>query len=231
MGNWRPIVFFSTGLELGMWMTASSLTAVWLWRCGSLRQLGRYSVGIWFLPVLLITTFFCRATGAFILLIVGLSILWLCTQFGSKLLFCAFLLVPPLYYAVRIPNYWSGNELVEFIDTYISKERAGSLAFRFEKETLLTKRAMLQPVWGWGGWGRNRVVDEETGRDIAPTDGMWVIYLRILRMCWLANLDNHDALAIVALHPPIPSAPMAGSYDRSQWRRWQRFLVSTSSTV
>ena len=40
LGSWRPFVFFSTGLELGMWMTASSLSAVWLWRCGSLKRLG-----------------------------------------------------------------------------------------------------------------------------------------------------------------------------------------------
>ena len=176
LGSWRPFVFFSTGLELGMWMTASSLTAVWLWRCGSFKQLSRYPMGAWFLPVLLITTFFCRATGALALLIAGLTILWLCTRFGSNLLFCALLLVPPLYYAVRIPNYWSGNELVEFTETYIDEERAQSLAYRFWEENLLAKRAMLQPVWGWGGWGRNRV-DEQTGRDIAPTDGMWIIFL------------------------------------------------------
>ena len=176
MGNWRPFVFFSTGLELGMWMTASSLVAVWLWRCGSFKQFSRYPRWHWFLPVLLITTFFCRATGAFTLLIVGLTILWLCTRFGSKLLFCALLLTPPLYYAVRIPNYWSGNELIEFINTYIDSERAGSLRFRFECENLLAKRAMLQPVWGWAGWARSRVVDED-GRDIAPTDGMWVGFL------------------------------------------------------
>jgi hypothetical protein len=176
LGNWRPFVFFSTGLELGMWMTASSLVALWLWRCGALTQFSRYPLGTWLLPVLVITTFFCRATGAFALLIVGLMILWLCTKFGSKLLFCALLLVPPLYYTVRIPNYWTGTDLVKFIETYIDHERAGSLGYRFECENLLAKRAMLQPFWGWGGWARNRVFDE-TGRDIAPTDGLWICYL------------------------------------------------------
>ena len=43
---------------------------------------------------------------------------------------------------------------------------------------------MLQPVWGWGGWGRSRVVDEQSGRDTTPTDGMWIIYLGILWLCW-----------------------------------------------
>jgi hypothetical protein len=30
MGGYRPRIFFSTGLELGMWMAVASLTAVWL---------------------------------------------------------------------------------------------------------------------------------------------------------------------------------------------------------
>ena len=177
LGSWRPFVFFSTGLELGMWMTASSLTAVWLWRCGSVKHLGHYSLGTWFLPILLITTFFCRATGALVLLIAGLMILWLCTRYGSKLLFCALLLVPPVYYVIRIPNLWSGSELIGFIDNYINKERSQSLGYRIEMENLLTRKAMVQPVFGWGGWGRSLVYDEHTGRDISPTDGMWIIFL------------------------------------------------------
>ena len=37
---------------------------------------------------------------------------------------------------------------------------------------------MERPVWGWGGWGRNRVFDT-SGRDVSVTDGMWVIYLGV----------------------------------------------------
>ena len=91
-------------------------------------------------------------------------------------MFYALVLLAPTYYAVRIPNLWSGSVLLDLISNYLSTERAGSLAFRFECENRLVERALEQPIWGWGGWGRNRVYDKQ-GRDWTATDGMWIIYL------------------------------------------------------
>jgi hypothetical protein len=176
LGGYRPRIFFSTGLELGMWMTAGSLTAVWLWKCGTLKRIGGYPLGTFLLPILLATTMMCRATGAMTLLVIGLFVLWACTRVNSKALFYALVLLAPTYYAVRIPNLWSGSGLIEFINNYLSSERAGSLAFRFQCENKLAERALEQPVWGWGGWGRNQVRDKQ-GKDWTPTDGMWIIYL------------------------------------------------------
>ena len=118
LGGYRPKVFFATGLELGMWMTAVSLTAVWLWKSGSLTRLGIYPVGSLILPILVVTTVMCRSTGALLLMVSGLSTLWLCTRFNSKLFLWALLLVAPLYYAVRIPNYWTGKEFADLVRTY-----------------------------------------------------------------------------------------------------------------
>jgi Tetratricopeptide repeat len=176
LGGYRPRIFFSTGLELGMWMTAGSLALLWLWKCGALKRIGAYPVGSLLLPILLATTVMCRATGAMALLVVGLFVLWFCSRFNSKTLFYALVLLAPTYYAVRIPNLWSGDSLVQFVNTFVSGERAGSLAFRFQCENRLAEKALKQPVWGWGGWGRNRVLDKD-GRDWTPTDGMWIIYL------------------------------------------------------
>ena len=57
----------------------------------------------------------------------------------------------------------------------ISEERAASLAYRFRNEDILLAHANEKPLAGWGGYGRNRVRDAETGRDISTTDGMWII--------------------------------------------------------
>ena len=65
-GGCRPTVFFWTGLELGMWMTATSLVAWWLWYCGALKQIGSIPLGSVLLPTLLGTSFLCRSTGALI---------------------------------------------------------------------------------------------------------------------------------------------------------------------
>jgi hypothetical protein len=47
---------------------------------------------------------------------------------------------------------------------------------RVVNENILVVKALEQPVFGWGGWGRNRVYDEE-GKDISILDGFWIITL------------------------------------------------------
>ena len=41
----------------------------------------------------------------------------------------------------------------------------------------MIKRALERPLFGWGGWGGSRIHDEESGRDISVTDGLWIIIL------------------------------------------------------
>ena len=88
--GYRPKIFFSTGLELGMWMTAVSLTGWWFWRCGVIKKFGQFSFGRVVLPILLMTTFLCRSTGALVLLVGGMFVLWVSTQFKTKMLFWRF---------------------------------------------------------------------------------------------------------------------------------------------
>ena len=46
LGGYRPNVFFYTGLELGLWMTAASLAGWWLWRCGTIKKIGPFPFGL-----------------------------------------------------------------------------------------------------------------------------------------------------------------------------------------
>jgi hypothetical protein len=56
----------------------------------------------------------------------------------------------------------------------VNPDRVGSLAFRLGNEDILMDRARQRPLFGWGGWSRGRVHDEE-GRDLSVTDGRWII--------------------------------------------------------
>ncbi len=91
-GGYRPFVFLTTGLELGMLMTGVSLVATWLWRCGSLKRIGMIPFGPVLLPLTLVVTLLCRSSGAIVLLLFGLLILWSCTRFHTKIPFYALLL-------------------------------------------------------------------------------------------------------------------------------------------
>ena len=55
-------------------------------------------------------------------------------------------------------------------------DRAQSLEFRMLNENKLALKAPQRPLFGWGGWNRSRIFDEE-GRDLVVTDGQWVIML------------------------------------------------------
>ena len=179
-GGYRPQVFFGTGLECGMWMTAASLTAAWLWRCGVLTKIGGISFGTVWLPILMGTTFLCRSTGAVALLAGGIVVLWASTWYRTRVLLVALVLFGPIYVGLRIPNYWSGEELVSLINEYFNADRAKSLEYRFKCENLLIIKAVEQPVFGWGGWGRSAVYFDDNYRDanhVVPTDGLWIIVL------------------------------------------------------
>jgi tetratricopeptide (TPR) repeat protein len=179
LGGWRPNVFFGTGLELGMWMTAVALTAWWLWRCGAIKKIGQYPFGQVLLPMLMVTTIICRSSGALALLFVGMGLLWASARFRTRALMVALLLAGPLYISVRATNLWSGQQAVVLSEMLVGTERAGSLEYRFMCENLLAARALERPIFGGGGWGGSSVYFRANTpwRSPVPTDGLWIIFL------------------------------------------------------
>ncbi len=180
LGGYRPTVFFWSGLELGMWMMAASLAAWWLWRCGALKKIGAIPFGPVLLPILLVTTVLCKSTGALALMAGGMLLLWLSVRLKTRLLMIGLLIVAPAYVAVRATNLWSGRQAVDLAKAMVGPDRAQSLEFRFECEDLLAAKALQQPVFGWGGWGRSAVhlvTEGDSSRKMVVTDGLWIIYL------------------------------------------------------
>jgi len=176
MGGWRPRVFFLDGLELGVWMSICSLSAIWLWRRRALTTLWGYPFGSFFVPILLVVTVLCRSSGALVLFAAVLTALWGSIRFNTRLLLFSLLVTPILYAVIRIPNAVDYSGGITLIQTYFDPDRAQSLEFRLQNEDMLIAHAMRQPVFGWGGWGRSRIIDA-SGKDLSVTDGLWVIYL------------------------------------------------------
>jgi hypothetical protein len=168
-GGWRPRVFFSTGLELGLWMNVVALVAWWLWRNGLLPQLWRIRSGA-ICAALVATAFLCRTLGATMLFLAGIGALWLCWRTKTKWALWVLLCAVPLYYCIRIPDLWSGEQAVDLV-SYLGHGRAISLQFRLDNEDLLIAKALQRPIFGWGGWGRNLVY----GVRPTVTDGLWIV--------------------------------------------------------
>ena len=162
LGGYRPNVFFFTGIELGLWMTAASLAGWWLWRCGTIKKIGQFPFGSMLLPILMGTAILCRSTGAIALLGLGMMMLWLSVRVRTRLLLASLLFIAPLYVTLRVTNLWSGQQAVDVVESVVGPARAESLEFRFKCETLLIARAVEQPIFGWGGWGQARLTSMRT---------------------------------------------------------------------
>jgi hypothetical protein len=130
------------------------------------------------LPVLVATFVLVKSTGAWGLFAIGLMIMfsakWLRTGFVLWLLLGGIL----LYLILGVSGTFDGDGVVSWVSETVNPDRAQSLAFRFDNEEILGERAREQLLWGWGGWGRNRVFEYNWAgelEDITVTDSLWII--------------------------------------------------------
>jgi len=172
--GYRPILFLTNGLEVGMWMAAASLCAYWLWRTKTVRELKGFPFGQ--VVILLIgTSVLGKSVGANLLLAFGIFLLEsvrLTNRVWPILLLAA---LPPTYVTSRTFGLWSGAEVIQLTDRFMS-ERTQSVSLRIVSEDHLMKRAFERPILGWGGYNRCRIIDAN-GKDLFPTDGFWIIEL------------------------------------------------------
>ncbi len=104
MGGYRPAVFMQHGLALGMFMTAGTLCAYWLWRTRAARTILGMPLA-WVTPVLFVTTFLTRSTGAIVLLFVGVAVLEATRRTWLSWTLVVLALAPPVYCAARIGGW------------------------------------------------------------------------------------------------------------------------------
>jgi hypothetical protein len=173
-GFYRPVVCFEHALALGMFMAWTALLGLVLLRARLIRPVfGLPPMLLAFLPVLGLVT--SMSFGPWILFLIGCGLL-----LGWRRLHWRWLMLAPAVFGV----VWMGGRYTSSIDgewmtaatEAVSPGRAETLQYRIRAEELLLARAKEQPVFGWGTWGRNRIIDEE-GRDVVATDSRWVLYV------------------------------------------------------
>jgi hypothetical protein len=171
-GGYRPTVFMQHGLMVAMWMAAATLMGVWLWYTQSVREIRGIPMVV-LVPLLGATTLACRSMNSMVLLAVGLGAMFATGWFKTRLFLAALIIVGPVYIALRLSDVWGGEQLAA-LAALVDADRASSLQTRLNNESMLSDRALQQPIFGWGGWGRARVRNE-SGRDVSTTDGLWII--------------------------------------------------------
>lgn len=172
-GAYRAKVFLQHGLWVGMFLLTVVLAAGALYRSKANASYGKFLIAAGYLFAIL---YLSRNLGAFALAILFLPLLWLRIAIQVRIaavIALIFISYPAVRQADLVPL-----DQISAISSSISEERADSFMFRLRHEDMLLERASEKPLFGWGGWGRNRIFTED-GRDVSVTDGIWTIILGV----------------------------------------------------
>jgi len=206
LGGYRPSVFLDNGLQLGLWMTFSSLMAHRLWASGAVKRLRGYSFGLLTLA-LIITTVLCRSTGALTLLLAALCLLWSMRLVKKSWPIWILLAVPPSYCFARISGLWMGAEAVNIARSTVGDERAQSLEFRFLCEENHIVECLKRPIFGYSRF--SEFVKWDAG-DASK---------KIIDSYWIIAFGTSGLVGVIALNAML-LLPMAGIARRVPVASW-----------
>jgi hypothetical protein len=178
--GYRPVVFMNHGLSVAMFLFSGFAAALGLRRAGAAARRSAGSRAV--VTGLLLAVGNSLASVLYSLVAMLFHFVRSNKALGRAVLVIALLVIA--YPAMRASGVFPAQGIGEFFGQ-ISKQRMDSLVFRFVNEDILLARAMERPVFGWGAWGRNRIIeswgspgDEWAGfRDVSVTDGSWIIVL------------------------------------------------------
>ena len=176
-GGYRPTVFMQHGLAVGAWMMAATLAGIWLWKTGVLKTFMGISMK-WWVPFMIVVQILVKSTGAYILLLLGVLALFAALKpFKTSVMITLIAILIVSYTSVAASGLITPEARSHYMDQlrqFIPADRVGSLEFRLTNEEVLGEKARERVIFGWGGWGRARIYDEN-GEDISVTDSLWII--------------------------------------------------------
>jgi hypothetical protein len=196
-GGFRSMVFLGHGLLVSTFLAMALIAAIGLWRM---------RVTLFSLPMILFVLYLAGvlvlnksvAAVALVVLLAPALIFLRSRQFIS--IAFALSLVIISYPLVRSANILPLQSVAESIRPF-APDRAESMRFRLDNEDLLLNRASQKPFFGWGSYGRNRVIVVTTWgatTDVSVTDGTWVIMIGIYG--WLGYLTCFGLLTYPFWH-------------------------------
>ncbi len=189
-GGYRPVVFLQHGLWVAFFALMSLMAAAVLLREGPAARRPWWLVAVIYLLLLLLA---CKSFGP-IAYAIGLVPVVLFAPRRVQVGLAAGLAVIVVSYPLLRGAHLVPLEAIMAFAESISAERAESLAYRIGNEEQLLAHAALRPWFGWGGYGRNLILDPVTGRILTIPDGEWIITLGIYG--WFGYIAEFGLVAL-----------------------------------
>lgn len=202
--GYRPMVFIGHGLLVALFMCIAFVLSVWVRK----DEPSMYRLPGWSAWALGAMVLLCKSVGSLLLAAAGVTLFLLSRTAVFRLALLGLAAVPPAYCIARTSGVWDGSALVTFSNQSIDDDRARSLEFRLDQEKQLIAHAIARPAFGWGGWGRNRVTNDE-GHDTSVTDGMWIIFLGCYGVVGLASYGLMTLGPVVRYALSVPAGEWA----------------------
>ncbi len=174
-GGFRPVVFLPHGLWLAFFAMTVVVSAAILWRHAAENVRGPYLYAMGYLSVVLAL---CKSLGSIFYYLLLMPLVLFTGPRAQMRVALVLVCLALAYPALRGSGIIPVQSLAAFALS-IDADRARSLVTRFNQEEALLEKANQRPLFGWGGWGRNRIYHEVSGKDISLTDGLWVIKIGI----------------------------------------------------
>jgi hypothetical protein len=200
-GGYRPSVFMESGLMLGVWMMTATLIGIWFWKTGTMKQVRGFAIS-WVVVLLLITFILVKATGAYLLLLIGLVFLFTGKWLRTAMPVFIFIAGMCYYQYMGVVGIVPIDQVEQISLQVTNEERTQSLIFRLDNEVLLAKKARERIIFGWGGFGRNRIYAPDWKGDIVDisvTDSLWIIAFGSRGLVGLISLNATLLLPVVSI--------------------------------
>lgn len=189
-GGYRPLVFLYHGIWVALFamMVVIAALAVAKAEAGKEKLFAYLACGY-----MLVVLVLCKSMGALLFAIFLVPVVFLFKR-NAQIKIAAMISALALGYPLLkgfdlVPVQWMLDQAAA-----VSEERSASLKFRFDNEIILMERAMLKPLFGWGSWGRNHILDPVSGIIMTVTDGRWIIAIGVYG--WFGFLAEFGLLTL-----------------------------------
>lgn len=194
-GGFRPIVFLYHALWVAFYLMTALVAATAITRSmtGRARMLMLGVVG-W-----LALTLVLGKSYASIFYAIALVPVVLFTSPRLQLHIAAVIAVVALAYPLARSIDIIPTDRIVALAGELGPDRAHTLKYRFDNESVLAARAWEKPVFGWGQWGRNHLFAASDGEMLTVTDGQWVLVFGIFGFAGLLGTFGLLALPVLGV--------------------------------
>lgn len=172
-GGFRPMVFMPHGLWVAFFALMAAMSALVILRTATAEERPRQLAIFLYLALVL---FMCKSVGPLVYALALTPVIFCVPRRVQLALAAALAIVVITYPLLRGAGLIPIDTILDYA-LVLSPERYQSLNFRIMNEEELLARAALKPFFGWGGYGRNLILDPINGRILTIPDGQWIIVL------------------------------------------------------